>query len=225
VSGHPTTDEVFPDQFAFGDGHASFIVSAGLRYDSRDSQHQPYSGFQIGLFVDAPVWQSTGDAGAVGTAFGSVIVPLPSLLHRTGDRGEENPPTDTIALGLTVQASAGTLPFYELPSLGGSDTLRGYIANRFTDNTAWHAVAEYRFWIIPRGFALTDEIRVERIGAALFYEFGTVADRLGKLPTAQIHTSYGVGIRVALDRTALLRADFGFSREDFNVTVGFGLSF
>lgn len=116
------------------------------------------------------------------------------------------------------------MPFYERPSLGGSDTLRGYIANRFTDNAAWHAVTEYRFWVIPRGFAFTDTIRIERIGMALFYEAGTVADSLGKLADARVHTSYGVGFRVSLERTAVFRADVGFSREDVNVVVGFGLS-
>ena len=97
--------------------------------------------------------------------------------------------------------------------------------NRFTDNASWHAVAEYRFWVIPRGFALTDTIRIERVGMALFYEVGTVADSLGALPAARIHTSYGVGLRFSLERAAVFRADVGFSREDVNVTVGFGLSF
>jgi hypothetical protein len=225
VSGRPTTDDVFPELFAAGDGVASLTLSAGLRYDTRDSQHQPYAGWQVGVFVDAPVWQSTGDAGAVFTGFGNVAFRLPPLLHRGGDQREENPPTDTLALGLTVQASAGDMPFYELPSLGGADTLRGYIANRFTDNSAWHAVAEYRFWVIPRGFALTDLIRIERIGMALFYEAGTVADSLDKLPETRVHTSYGVGFRFSLERTAVFRADVGFSKEDVNVTVGFGLSF
>jgi hypothetical protein len=225
VSGRPTTDDVFPELFAVGDGHQSFVLTTGLRYDSRDSQHQPYTGYQIGLFLDAPLWQSTGDIGVVATAFGNVAFPLPPLLHRGGDQREENPPTDTLALGLTVQASAGDMPFYERPSLGGGDTLRGYIANRFTDNASWHAVAEYRFWVIPRGFAVTDTIRIERVGMALFYEAGTVADSLDALPAARAHTSYGVGLRFSLERTALFRADLGFSKEDVNVTVGFGLPF
>ena len=225
VSGRPTTDEVFPEVFAAGDGHQSFVLSAGLRYDTRDSQHQPYSGYQLGVLMDAPVWQSTGDTGVVATAFGNVAFRVPPLLHRGGDEREENPPTDTVALGLAVQTSAGDLPFYERPSLGGSDTLRGYIANRFTDNSSWHAVAEYRFWVIPRGFALTDTIRIERVGMAVFYEAGTVADSLDALPAARVHTSYGVGLRFSLERTAVFRADVGFSREDVNVTVGFGLSF
>ena len=225
VSGRPTTDEAFPELFAAGDRHGSFILSAGLRYDTRDSQHQPYAGYQLGVFADAPLWQSSGDTGVVGTAFGNVALRLPPLLHRGGDEGEENPPTDTLALGVALQASAGSLPFYERPSLGGADTLRGYIANRFTDNSTWHAVAEYRFWVIPRGFALTDTIRIERIGMALFYEAGTVAESLDRLATASVHMSYGVGLRFSLERTAIFRADVGFSSEGTNVTVGFGLSF
>jgi outer membrane protein assembly factor BamA len=225
VSGRPTTKEVFPGLFAAGDDHQSFVLSTGLRYDTRDSQHQPYRGLQVGMLLDAPVWQSTGDAGVVATAFGSMIFPLPPLLHKGGDPSEENPPTDTLALGSTVKASAGTLPFYARPSLGGSDTLRGYIANRFTGDASWHAVAEYRFWVVPRGFRFTDTIRIERVGMALFYEAGTVANSLDALPAARVHTSYGVGLRFSLERTAVFRADVGFSSEDVNVTVGFGLSF
>ena len=225
VSDRPTTDEAFPEQFAAGDDHRSFILSTGLRYDTRDSQHQPYSGYQVGVLLDAPLWQSGGDTGVVATAFGNVSFRLPPLFHRGGDEREENPPTDTLALGFAVQASAGTLPFYKRPSLGGSDTLRGYIANRFTDNSSWHAVAEYRFWVIPRGFAITDTIRIERVGLAVFYEAGTVADSLDALPAARVHTSYGVGLRFSLERTAVFRADVGFSTEDVNVTVGFGLPF
>src|SRR5262249_59003356 len=138
---------------------------------------------------------------------------------------EENPPTDTIALGLQLATTLGDLPFYDLPSLGGSTTLRGYIGNRCTDNSAWHAVAEYRFWVIPRGFRLTRTIRVERVGLALFGELGTVAPNLGDLPTARVHASYGVGLRISLERLALFRVDLGFSDEGTNVTAAFGFSF
>ena len=225
VSRRPTTDVVHPGLFHAGDDHSSAILTAGMRYDTRDSQHQPYSGWQFGLLADAPVWQSTGEAGAVFTAFGSVVFRLPPLLHGGGDDREENPPTDTLALGLSVAASAGDLPYYMRPALGGTNTLRGYIQNRFTDDAAWHAVAEYRFAVIPRGFALTDTIRIERIGLAPFFEVGTVARSLDALPRARVHTSYGIGFRFSLERTAVFRADVGFSSEGYNVTVGFGLSF
>lgn len=225
VSGRPTTDRAFPDLFAAADGYDALTLSAGLRYDTRDSQHQPYAGWRIGLHADAPVWQSTGSAGAVITAYSSLAVALPPLLHGGGDRREENPPTDTLALGVHVETAVGDLPYYALPSLGGSHTLRGYINNRFTGDAAWHAVAEYRFWVIPRGFRLTETIRVERVGLALFAEAGTVAGSLDELPDARIHTSYGLGLRFTFERIALFRVDMGFSGEGVNFTAGFGLSF
>jgi hypothetical protein len=225
VKGHPTTDQVFPDLFAAGDAYDALSVTAGLRWDTRDSQHQPYRGWRVGLLVDAPVYQSTGDVGAVFTGYASVAMPVPALFHRGGDRTEENPPTDTLAFGVQVDTSVGQLPFYFRPSLGGTQTLRGYIQNRFTDDSAWHAVAEYRFWVIPRGIAFTDVLRIERLGLALFAEAGTVAGSLGALPDARVHSDVGVGFRMSLERSALFRGDVGFSSEGVNLSIGFGLSF
>jgi hypothetical protein len=232
VSGVPTTDRAFPDLFGAGDGVSSVGLVAGLRYDTRDSQAQPYSGWRAGVLVDAAPWQSTGEAGAVLTGYANVAIPVPPLFHSGGDPDEENPPTDVLALGGAVETTLGTVPFYNLPSLGGPATLRGYIANRFTDDSAWNAVAEYRFWVLPRGFWLLPPgvwdrriIRVERLGLALFAEAGTVAARLDDLPSARVHTDYGIGVLVAFERTALFRADFGFSGEGLNFTLAYGLSF
>jgi len=225
VSDHPTTNEVFPQLFHDANHHDAFIVTTGFRYDTRDSQHQPYSGFQAGVLFDAPVWQSGGSPGMVATVFGNVAFRVPPLFHRGGDKFEENPPTDTVALAAFVQSSAGELPFYALPRLGGNDTLRGYIANRFTGNSAWHMTAEHRLWVIPRGIAFTDTIRVERIGVAPFIDVGTVANSLDKLPEARVHASYGLGLRFSLERTAMFRADIGFSPEGMNFTIAFGLPF
>jgi len=225
VSGVPTTNVAYPSLFAQGDGVSATFLTAGIRYDTRDSQHQPYSGVRLGALIDAAPWESDGNVGAVATAYGNVVFKVPPLFHSGGDANEENPPTDTVALGFEVDTTLGDLPFYDLPSLGGSTTLRGYIGNRFTDKSAWHAVAEYRFWVIPRGFRLTRTIRVERVGLAVFGELGTVAPSLGDLPSAKVHASYGIGLRVSLERIAVFRADLGFSDEGTNISAGFGLTF
>jgi hypothetical protein len=221
----PSTDDAFPAFFDDADGRSAGWVTLGLRYDTRDSQHQPYRGWRVGVLVDAAPWQSDGSMGAVFSGYGSVVFRVPPLFHSGGDPDEENPPTDTVALGFEVNTTVGDLPFYDLPSLGGPSTLRGYIANRFTDESAWHAVAEYRFWVIPRGFRITRTIRIERVGLAVFGELGTVAPSLGDLPTARVHASYGLGLRVSLERLAVFRADLGFSDEGTNLTIAFGLSF
>ena len=56
-------------------------------------------------------------------------------------------------------------------------------------------------------------------------EAGTVADDLPSLPESGVHYSYGIGLRASLERTAVFRADFGFSDEGFNLSVTYGLSF
>ncbi len=224
VSDVPSTEASFPAVVADGDSHDVLWLSTGLRWDTRDSQAQPYRGWKIGLNVDAAPAQSGGDLGAITTLHTLAAWPVWSPWHGGGDALEENPPTDTVVIGGFAKATSGELPFWALPSLGGPDSLRGYIANRFVDRAAWHATAEYRTWVIPRGFALTDAIRMERFGVALFYELGTVAPRVADLDDAEIHDSYGVGLRMAFERTAVFRIDIGFSDEDTAVTAAFGTS-
>jgi outer membrane protein assembly factor BamA len=225
VSGEPSTDERFPRLFEEGDNHEALWLSTGIRYDTRDSQHNPYEGYAVGINVRGTPVQSHWDVGAVARLFATGVLEVPALFHDGGDEDEEHPPTDVVAAAAYVEDTMGNLPFWALPSLGGGNTLRGFIANRWTGESAWHAAVEYRFWVIPRGFAFTDTIRVERLGMAFFGESGSVDDHLGDLLRAKVRFSYGVGFRASFERTALLRADLGFSNEGLNVTANFGLSF
>ncbi len=221
----PSVDDVFPTRFGDGDGVSQLWLDAGVSYDLRDSLAQPHSGFRVGAGVSASPLQSGLDAGALFSLDASGVVELPPLLHDGGDSGEENPPTDILALGAFTNWTAGELPFYSLPSLGGSNTLRGYIQNRFTDRAIVHGSAEYRFAIVPRGFEISGPIRVERIGLAVFYDFGSVASDPGRLFDGKYLDAYGVGLRLSFAREATFRVDFGFSDEQTNVTIAFGLPF
>ena len=51
---------------------------------------------------------------------------------------------------------------------------------------AWHAAAEWRVWAIPRGWAITDTVRFERFGFALFGELGSVAERVSEFDEARL---------------------------------------
>jgi len=227
VSGEPNTGDVYPALFAEADPAALGFLHAGLRWDTRDSQINPYRGWYVGGNVDAALLQRGGDVGAVWTVSGGRIFGVPSLFHDGGDPGEEHPPTDTLAVGLRTQLSSGDLPFFELPSLGGSDVQRGFIAGRWRDRASWVASIEHRFWLLPRGFPIpfTDAIRVERFGAALFYEAGAVAKDGGALFGSHVRSSYGFGLRASLERSAPFRVDIGFSEDGVNVAAGFGWSF
>ena len=224
----PSTEQIFPAVVAAADDHAQGIIYWGLRYDTRDSQANPYRGWAIGTLIEATLAQSGGDIGANYLFFATGVMPVPSLFHRGGLPGEENPPTDTVAVALRAALSSGSLPFYERPVLGGSDEHRGFIERRFRDKAAWIASAEWRLWIFERGFRIpfTETLRIERVGVAPFYEVGTVAeDGASFFKHPRIHQSYGIGLRLTLERHALFRIDIGFSSEDTVVSAGFGLPF
>jgi hypothetical protein len=230
VPGRPTTGDIYPGLVADGDGRDSLWVDAALSYDTRDSDANPYRGLLVEASVAAAPWQQGGAEpgtrrGAIWGARASYAVPLPPLFHDGGDAGEENPPTDVLAIGAQVRWTSGDLPFNQLPSLGGRDTLRGYIGGRFTDRAAWHLSAEYRLWVIPRGAAITDTIRIERFGIAPFYELGSVAGDLDGLRSSSIHDSYGLSFRAELERTVLFRFDVGRSRDGIAFNFAYGLSF
>lgn len=227
VGGEPDTEDAFPGIFRDAEKRSLGWIELALRYDTRDSQRQPYGGFAVGAAIDAALVQSRRDVGARFSLFGTKIFRLPPLLHDGGDESEENPPTDTLALQLDTRTSAGDLPFFAKPSLGGRRFLRGFVAGRFRDRSAWHGSAEYRFWVLPRGFAVpyAKTFRVERVGLALFADVGSVEKDWSDLFHARVHVSYGVGFRLALERAAPFRIDVGFSEEGTQVTAGFGLPF
>ncbi|MCK5943896.1 MAG: BamA/TamA family outer membrane protein, partial [Planctomycetes bacterium] len=168
---------------------------------------------------------TSGEWGSIVSLDAQQVVPLPGLFHRGAKGREENPPTDVLAIGAFVQDTVGELPFYSLPTLGGSRTLRGYIQNRFTDRAAAHFSVEYRVNLIERGFAFTDTIRIERIGLALFYDGGTLASDWDALDEGRYLDSYGVGLRLAFSREAVFRVDVGYGDEGSNFTIAFGNSF
>jgi outer membrane protein assembly factor BamA len=223
VSDALDTRTAYAADFAEGDRTLLWFELAGA-YDTRDSLHNPYSGWHVGASARTTLAQSGGDTGAIFELSGSKVFTIPPLFH-VGGNGEEHPPTDSLAFGAFTSSTAGDLPFYALPSLGGSTTLRGYINNRWTDRTAWHAGAEYRFWFVPRGVSVTETVRIERIGAAIFYEVGSVASHWTNLFDDTPRYSYGTSLRISLERTALFRLDLGFSAEDTNFSIAYGLTF
>jgi hypothetical protein len=227
VGGKPDTGDVYPVLFEHADPMALGSLQAGARWDTRDSQTNPYRGWWLAADVDAALLQQGGDVGAVFGVNGGKILRLPPLFHDGGDPDEENAPTDTLAASLQTHFTVGDLPFFALPSLGGSNVQRGFIAGRFRDRASWAGSLEYRFWLLPRGFPIpfTDAIRVERFGAAIFYEAGAVGTNGIRTWGSRVRSSYGFGFRASLERSAPFRVDIGFSEDGVNVAAGFGLSF
>gem|GEM_PF-5619282 len=82
------------------------------------------------------------------------------------------------------------VPFYQLPSLGGQSTLRGFESRRFQNDGSLVLNAEYRYPIWSN------------VDAAIFVDAGQVFDQLSDVRTDRFHWSYGGGIHV-LNRKGL----------------------
>jgi len=89
VAGVPVLEDLFPDVFLRDQNRNMGWFSAGISYDTRDSQSNPYRGWHIGALADAALIQTGGDVGAVFTFDGSRIFPVPGLLHRSEEYKNE----------------------------------------------------------------------------------------------------------------------------------------
>jgi len=198
VRDFPTTREAFPDDPAANlSVQPAFLHSeASAAADTRDHRGHPTSGF---LYRGALInyWDRTYDAFTFHTweAEGVQYVPLADA---------------RIVLafhGWTVGGhTSGTnvIPFYMMPSIGGSRTLRAYHDFEFHDNNLLVAGAESRFAVW------------QHLDAALFMDAGNVAPRFNDLNLDK--TSYGVGLRLHNDSTTLARLDVAHGAPGWHVT-------
>ncbi|GMQ30680.1 BamA/TamA family outer membrane protein [Algoriphagus confluentis] len=113
-----------------------------------------------------------------------------------------------VALQLLGQFSWGSVPFNQLPQLGGPNLMRGYYQGRFRDNNYIVTQIEYRFLPLPLGFS-------RRIGAALFASTGTVFSAFADLEKKDFRGAIGAGLRFLLfpKKDVYVRADYALTRE------------
>lgn len=111
---------------------------------------------------------------------------------------------------IQLQSAVGDVPFYELPTLGGSDLLRGIPSGRFRDRGLWATQAEYR-----TPFA-------GPVGFVAFGGIGEVFPELRALRGRPVWSA-GAGMRLRIDaeNRVNIRIDYGLSRENLR---GFYLS-
>lgn len=115
--------------------------------------------------------------------------------------------------GGTGGSSDSGVPFYMLPRLGGSSTLRAYETSRFTDKNAMVFAAEYRY------------LATEKVQLVGFYEGGQVAPRLRAFDLSSFKTSFGAGVRYRIKDSAVVRVDFARGSEGNRWIVGFSPGF
>jgi outer membrane protein assembly factor BamA len=111
---------------------------------------------------------------------------------------------------LTDTGDDQMIPFYMLPTLGGSDDLRGFADFRFRDKNMVVVNAEYR-WEAFSG-----------LDVALFADAGQVASSARDFRVRDMNTAAGFGFRFNTAKKVFLRIDVGFSNEGARVFMKFG---
>jgi hypothetical protein len=101
----------------------------------------------------------------------------------------------------TGTAGGDEVPYFLMPSLGGSRNVRGYPTFRFRDRHRILWSAEYRW--TPARF----------IDMALFYDAGKVASTTSELDFEGLSSAYGIGMRVVTLNGTALRVEVARSRE------------
>lgn len=181
--------------------------TAMLDLDFRDNKGLPYRGtralfnYRNGLFV-------SGHDGNYGVAEGSLEYYLSSR--------SKHPITFGLRLG--AAESHGDVPWYDLPTLGDYNGLRGHFHNRFTGKSKAYAQTELRYQFLETETALVPI----KVGMKLFFDYGRILD--GSEPSTKWREGYGLGFYVVpLEGNFTISLSLGFSDEEsFYPTFGIG---
>jgi outer membrane protein assembly factor BamA len=154
-------------------------IGAVIFYDSRDGAFYPTSGGYYKLnFLNTFHW------------LGSEYTFTRWILDLRQYAGVSDPVV--LAFQAYASGTAGDVPFYFFPALGGGRVMRGYFEGRYRDKLY---------------LALQAEVRVrlfDRWGIVGWAGMGDVAGRLGDFRLPSVKPSFGVGIRFALDPAEML---------------------
>ena len=110
-----------------------------------------------------------------------------------------------------LSGASGPIPFFLLPHIGGSATLRGLALDRFYGPNLMLLSLEYRYKMHPN------------IQAVPFFDEGQIFQRTSDLSWLHWHRTYGIGFRFrASSGATVLRVNYGRSSEGYQIDVTFG---
>ena len=118
------------------------------------------------------------------------------------------------AAASTTDAAAGhDVPYYLMPDLGGSHSLRGYPTWRFRDRNRLLFTGEYRWTAGPF------------VDMALFADAGKVAARFQDLDLRDLKKTYGIGLTLHTPNRTLTRIELARTGEGMGLSFSFSPSF
>jgi hypothetical protein len=111
-------------------------------------------------------------------------------------------------------APGDRVPFYALPYVGGTDTVRSYHEFRFKDENSLWLNAEYTW------------TPIKWVSGAVFADYGKVAEHWEDINATDLKRGYGFGVRAHSTKQSFGKIDFGFGGgEGWRVFIKLGPSF
>ena len=117
------------------------------------------------------------------------------------------------ATSSTETSNGNDVPYFLMPDLGGSHTLRGYSTWRFRDRNRLLFTGEYRWTAGPF------------VDMALFADAGKVAARFSDLDLHDLKQSYGIGLTLHTLNRTVTRIELARTREGMGLSFSFSPSF
>jgi ATP:ADP antiporter, AAA family len=117
------------------------------------------------------------------------------------------------ATSSTDTAAGNDVPYFLMPDLGGSHSLRGYPTWRFRDRNRLLLTGEYRWTAGPF------------VDMAIFADAGKVAERFADLDLRGLKTSYGIGFTLHTLNRTITRIELARTGEGIGVSFSFSPSF
>jgi hypothetical protein len=199
--------------------HGGKVAAAGVRavVDRREREATPETGSYAEGYAEVARFSDAGEDG---------------WLRRFGLEGRKLWPVGkgrwlvTVLRGRAQFVLGDAVPFWELSSLGGEESLRAYGEHRFTDRHSVLGGVEARFRVAePR--ILGQPIALQ---AAPFLEAGKVFDDvreelLGRGLVQAVHRSWGLGLRGVVEPYIVGRLDLAWGSEGLAITTGIGYTF
>ena len=181
-----------------------------LLWDTRDSPVTPSKGSSGEFFAENTSGDLGSDADFVRYGFeGKRLFPW------------SNPKETTVVRGLYEWVNGPNIPFYELSSVGGRDTLRGFGDGRFLDRgrLAFNAEQRHVLTSFPvMGVQTNFEV-------AAFFDLGTVFPTLPQMEYKYLYPVLGGAFRAAVKPNVVGDVEVGVGREGPAVFVDINYPF
>ena len=136
----------------------------------------------------------------------------------------------TFAHRAVLEVLSGAVPLYaygeiggsrRVKGLGGSESLRGFDTQRFTDDVRFFSNAEMRYLLYSMWFF---KQHIEWQGM-LFFDSGRVWPDLDEIGLTGMHISGGAGLRMVWDADFVIRLGLGLASKQADVWLRLGQNF